>query len=107
MELTREDTIRLILDRDKAVCRALVHLYNRQTRDEQISENTRYHNERGFTPADARMGTSMAEFYMRNGYLSSKQVAYWRRPNKKGVPRLAKYWRQLSEEAQKKAAQAA
>lgn len=85
------------------VGRALVHLKNRQVWDEQSAETTKYDNGRGFTPADARMGTSMAKFYERNRYLSSKQVAYWKRPNVKGTMRLAKYWAQLNEEAEKKA----
>ena len=41
------------------------------------------------------MGTSMAKFYERNGYLSAKQIAYWRKPDRTGTPRIAIYARQL------------
>ena len=89
-----------------AVGRALVHLRNRQTSDEVRSEQTKYHNERGFRPAHAKMGTNMADFYKRNGFLTPKQVAYWQRPadrfNPRSKPRITIYWRQLVEEAQKK-----
>ena len=85
-----------------AIGRALVLLNARQTYDEQQCEDTKYHNDRGFTPADAKMGTSMARQYSRYKRLSDRQIAYWRKPNKRGTPRIAKYWRQLLEEAQKK-----
>ena len=42
--------VELLKTNDKAVCRALVLLNERQTRDEQASENTKYNNGRGFRP---------------------------------------------------------
>lgn len=104
MQLTKESIIELLAKNDKAIARALIVLKNRQNVDEQISETTKYQNNRGFRPCHARMGTSMAKFYERYGYLSSKQIAYWRRTDKNGNMRLAIYWRQLIEEAEKKAA---
>jgi hypothetical protein len=86
-----------------AVGRALVHLLNRQTREEAASNTTKNYNQRGFTPADARMGSIHAKYYIKNGHLLHWQVAYWLKPNAKGTLRLAKYWAQLNEEAQKKA----
>ena len=88
-----------------AIGKALVHLYNRQTSDEQRTEDTKYNNGIGFTPADARMGTSMATFFQRRGYLTPKQIAYWRKPNAKGTPRILKYKKQLLEEALRKQAE--
>ena len=79
--------------------RALQHLTERQTVAEQAMEATVNDNGIGFTPADARMGTSMAGFYTKRGYLSPKQIAYWIRPNAKGVMRVAKYHKQLNEVA--------
>ena len=65
------DSIRnLLATNDKAVARALLALNARQTADEQITQHTRHDNGRGFRPCHARMGTSMAKFYERNGYLS-------------------------------------
>lgn len=101
MNLTGTDIVRMLETNDKAVARALVVLYERQTDDEKVGENTRHHNNRGFRPCHARMGTSMAKFYLRNGYLSPKQIAYWRKQGKEGM-RISIYWRQLLDAAYKK-----
>jgi hypothetical protein len=91
-----KDTIaNLLKTNDKAVARAIVVLNERQTAAEQATEFTINNNGVGFTPADAAMGTSMAKFFLRNGYLSPKQLAYWRKPNVRGVPRICKYAGQL------------
>ena len=89
----------LLQNNYKAIIRALIVLNERQTRDEQASEDTKYNNGVGFTPADAKMGTSMAEFYARRGYLTDKQLAYWKKPNRKGVWRICKYAGQLLDAA--------
>ena len=94
----------LIATNDKAVIRALILLNERQTSDEQNSEHTKYLNGRGFKPCHARMGTSMVKFFSARGYLSPKQIRYWRVTDKNGDMRLAIYWRQLAEEAERKAA---
>ena len=101
---TKAEIVALLARNDKAVGRALIVLNERQTADEQRAEDTKYDNGVGFTGADARMGTSMAGFFSRNGYLSVKQLAYWRKPNVRGVPRIAKYATQLLEIANAKAA---
>ena len=67
MTLTAEAIVNLLATNDRAVGRALVVLRNRQTADEQISESTKHHNNRGFRPCHARMGTSMANFFERAG----------------------------------------
>ena len=100
--LNKESIVQLLATNDKAIARALVVLNERQTRDEQLSEDTRYLNGEGFTPADARRGTSMATFFTARGYLSPKQLAYWRKPNVRGVARIAKYAGQLLEIAKAK-----
>jgi len=83
-----------------AIGRALVHLKNRQTEDEQRSKETRVHNGRGFQPVHAEIGTSMAEFYEKRGFLSPKQVAYWQKETLKvKKPRICRYAGQLVEEA--------
>ena len=106
MNLTGTDIVNLLRTNDKAIARALIVLKDRQTADEQASESTRHLNGRGFRPCHARMGVSMAKFYERNGYLSPKQLAYWRKEGKEGM-RIAIYWRQLLEAAKEKAARAA
>lgn len=100
--LTKPIISDLLLTNDKAVARALVVLNDRQTADEQASKDTRILNGMGFKPCHARMGTSMAQFFQKYGYLSPKQLAYWRKPDASGAPRLACYWKQLAEAAQAK-----
>lgn len=107
MSLTKSEITQLLLTNDKAVCRALVVLNDRQTYDEQRSENTKHLNGRGFRPCHAHMGTSMAKFYQRNGYLSPRQIGYWRVKMACGNPRLAIYWQQLVEAAEEKRQKAA
>lgn len=102
--LTKDAIIKLLETDDRAVARALVVLTARQTDDEKAQENTRYLNGRGYRPCHARMGTSMSTFFERRGYLSPKQIAYWRVREKTGTMRIANYAGQLLEEAQLKAA---
>jgi len=104
MILTRESIINLLETNERAVGRALVVLTERQTYDEQENKDTKYNNGVGFTPADARMGVSMGKYYTKYGKLSEKQLAYWRKPNTKGVPRICKYWSQLIDAAKEKQA---
>jgi hypothetical protein len=98
--------VELLKTRDAAVARALVVLTERQTADEQRQESTKHLNGQGFRPCHARMGTSMANFFLRNGYLSPKQIAWWRAPQKDGKMRIAIYAGQLLEIAQSKARKA-
>jgi hypothetical protein len=102
---TKSSIREMLATNDVAVCRALVALNERQNKDEQIEENTKYLNGRGFRPCHARMGTSMANFYTARGYLSAKQIAYWRRQDKSGNTRIGIYAGQLLEVAAEKAAQ--
>jgi hypothetical protein len=100
---TVESIRALLRNNDRAVARALVALTARQTTDEQRDETTKYRNDVGFMPCDARRGTSMARFYQRYGYLTPKQVAYWRCARKNGKQRIESYAAQLLEIAQQRA----
>ena len=106
--LSKTQLVTLITRNDQvavhAIGRALVHLFNRQTRDEQAANQTRDHNCRGFTSADARQGCIHAKYYIKHGTLLPWQVRYWLKADRKGNLRLGKYWRQLAEEASRKAA---
>ena len=96
---------RLVQDDAEAediVSRCFVKLW--KSEHEIKSEETINRNGMGFRPCHARMGTSMATFAEKNGFLSGKQVAYWRKRDKSGNMRIGIYWRQLMEAAQKKAA---
>lgn len=104
MYLTKQAIVDLLRTNDKAIARALVVLNERQTSDEQVSEETRHRNNRGFRPCHARMGTSMANFYLKRGFLSPKQLDYWRRIMPKGNMRIEIYAGQLLEVAKQKSA---
>jgi hypothetical protein len=101
---TKTDIVNLLRTNDRAVARALVVLTERQTATEQASEATINCNGEGFRPCHARMGTSMAQFYNRRGYLSPKQIAYWRHPQKNGQTRIEVYAGQLLDIALARAA---
>ena len=103
MAHTVESIRNLLATNDKAVARALLALNERQTHIEQEVQRTTNLNGMGFRPCHARMGTSMAKFYERNGYLSPKQIAYWRKTDRSGAMRIGIYARQLLEVAQEKA----
>jgi hypothetical protein len=100
--LNREYIVSLLEKSDKAVCRALVVLNNRQTADEQNQEITKYRNLQGFRPCHARMGTSMATFYSERGFLSKKQIAWWRHVTPSGKMRIEVYASQLLNIAKEK-----
>ena len=109
MQLTKENIVNLLATNDKAVGRALMVLTERQTIDEREAKDTKYRNGVGFTPADSKVGVSMGQQFQNRNFLTAKQIAYWRKPNSKGVMRVAKYWAQLLDAAKEKqaAAQAA
>jgi hypothetical protein len=102
MNLTGTDIVNLLKTNDKAIARALVVLKNNQTADEQSDETTKHQNGKGFRPAHAKVGTSMAKFYEKNGYLTEKQIGYWRKEGKQGM-RISIYWKQLLSAAREKA----
>jgi hypothetical protein len=95
MTHTVESIKNLLRTNDKAVARALVALYKRQTEDEQNTESTRHSNGEGFTAAHASIGSSMAKFYLENNFLTKKQIDYWRKPTEKRGMRIELYANQL------------
>ncbi len=100
--LNRESIIKLLETNDLAVARAVVVINRNQTADEQASKLTKHHNGMGFRPVHAVLGTSCATYFQRNGFLSAKQIAYWRKRDRKGNMRIGIYSRQLIEAAQAK-----
>lgn len=105
--MNKESIVELLRTNDRAVARALVVLNDRQTQDEQQVQGTKYQNGRGFRPCHARMGAAMAQFFTRRGYLTEKQVAYWRKLDRAGNMRIGIYADQLLEEAKAKKAREA
>lgn len=100
---TRDEIIPMLLQSDKAVGRALLAIYERQTQDEQSAGTTKYHNGVGFSAFDAEIMTSMARFYRKNESLTPKQLAWLRAcPGKQKTPRIGKYAGQLADIANAK-----
>ncbi len=86
-----------------AVGTALMRITENQTLDEVRSQTTKYGNGIGFTGVHGKIGTSMANFYAKNGFLTPKQIQYWTTPiGKKNRPRILIYKNQLLEFAKKK-----
>ena len=100
---TADEIREKLLTDDRWLARALVALNERQTWDEQRDEATRYHNEQGFTGGHAKRGTSMARFYETRGFLTPKQIAYWRKVTPSGRMRIEIYCGQLLRIAKEKA----
>jgi len=102
MTLTVETIREKLMTDDRWLYRALVALNERQTPDERRDETTKYHNEKGFRPAHAKRGTSMAQFYLRTGFLTAKQKAWWRATTDCGKTRIGIYAGQLLKVAQER-----
>jgi hypothetical protein len=61
-DFTRTQIDNLLNTSDRAVERAMIVLFERQTEDEKSSADTRHDNSRGFNCTDARAGTRFARF---------------------------------------------
>lgn len=80
---------------EHVVGRALMVIFYNQTADEASSNDTKEQNGIGFTGADARGGSITAKYYIKHQRLEDWMVDNWTRRNSNGVPRLAKYHKQL------------
>ena len=104
MAHTVESIRQLLRTNDRAVGRALLALNARQTADEQQAEATKYHNEQGFKPCHAKRGTGMAKFYAKTGFLTPRQLAWWRAVTPSGKSRIEVYAAQLLRVAEENSA---
>ena len=57
-----------------------------------------------YPPADARVGSITAKYYIKNKKLLDWQMEQWTAANDKGRLRLEKYFRQIAEEVSAKKA---
>jgi len=71
---TRTEIEAMINDNDRAVERAMVAIWERQTADEQETQGTRHHNGRGFAAWSARSGTYYAEWVRSGRRLTGKHL---------------------------------
>lgn len=80
----------LILTSDDMVKASVKKLYTYQTKSEQEHKDTHELNKVGFNAYDAPFLSSVAEFYIKNGFLSSKQIMYTRKKLIKYIGQLTK-----------------
>ena len=85
------DKMKEILNKyDDQVCKAIVKLYDYQTYDEQICQDTHEQNGVGFNGVDAPILSSFAEFYKKTGFLTPKQLVIARKKIMKYAGQLCK-----------------
>lgn len=85
---TKDAIQHLLRTNDKAVGRALLQIYARQTQAEQRCKDTQEDNGVGFTGVDGQFLSDVAERYKKYPMLTPKQMAIVR-------PKMLKYWKQL------------
>lgn len=76
---TREEIETLVTTNDRAVERAMVSIWERQTADEQSTETTRHSNGVGFSGWTARSGTYYAGWVRSGRRLTGKHLDKARR----------------------------
>jgi hypothetical protein len=92
----RESINRLLMTNDRAVERALLAIYARQTSSEQVMLQTTDANSIGFSGVDAEIFSSFVQKrLLSGGHLSPAQMAVCRKTNKDGWCRIGKYHKQL------------
>lgn len=91
---TENEIVNLLRTNNRAVEKAIVAIYNRQTADEKASHDTKHSNSVGFSGADARFGTYLAKWILKGNHLTGKFLA-------DGRELAVKYRKQLLDEATK------
>lgn len=86
---TEAEIKELVQTNDTVLYRALKKLYDCQTEGELVSKDTHEANGAGFNKIDAGFMTSVCEFLIKNGFLTSKQKAVVRK-------KIIKYTKQLT-----------
>jgi hypothetical protein len=90
---TKDSIQSLLATSDRAVERALVQIYHRQTLDEKKAGDTSEHNGVGFTGIDGEFLSDVAAKCIKYNGLTAGQLKAVR-------PKMMKYWKQLMEIAE-------
>lgn len=93
---TAEEIKDIILRNDRQLCLSIVQIYNCQTDDEKLYKETSHDNGIGFNGVDGYILSSFAEFYLKNDYLTKRQLEIARK-------KMPKYSKQLAVLANKQA----
>lgn len=104
--VTKDSMIKVINEREiqflsKYVGRALLAIFNRQTKYEKLNNCTQAHNNIGFSGTDAYSGSLCAKYFRKHNRLEEWMIRKWIR-NERNSPRITKYWKQLNEIANEK-----
>ena len=78
----------LLTNNNRAVERAMLVLFARQTNDEQACGDTRHRNGRGFSASDAKVGTYMAKWVQGGKHLTGSRLERARAMSQKYVGQL-------------------
>jgi len=87
---TQDEIKNLLLTNDQACTKALIRLFERQTDEEALNEQTVVLNSRGFNAFDAKILTSLARWILSGKLLTKRQIELIRK-------RIIKYTRQLTD----------
>lgn len=102
---TKEEICAMLNSSDKAIVRAVIALYNKQTNQEKEENATIVHNSVGFSGGDGMIGTFhgnyIKKYGIERGYVREKIIPYWKQLNPKGKMRIEKYAGQLTKIANK------
>lgn len=74
MNHTPESIKDLLSKNDRAVERAILAIYGRQTLDEQAMGDTRHYNGIGFSGAHANLGSYLARWLLKGNHLTGKHL---------------------------------
>ena len=85
---TKEQILNLIDSNDLAVERGVLAIFNRQTYDEQKTENTSHFNHIGFSSADAKRLSYYAKWILSGKHLSGHHLEIARKRIKKYIKQL-------------------
>jgi hypothetical protein len=88
---TKDEIATLLMTRDAAVERALLHLHAHQLSDEQVGRFTKHDNKVGFNKMDAGFGSRLAEWLESGKKFSPKQSAAARKLVMKYAGQLARF----------------
>ena len=71
---TKDEIKGLIVNRDDAVIKGMLRIYDLQTESEKVFGDTHEHNGVGFSGVDGGIMSSFVEFYNKTNFLSYKQM---------------------------------
>lgn len=104
MSLTKEELYKLLDSNPGAVARAIEVIYDRQEEDEKVVRDAVHTNSVGFNKPDSKLGTTLGKT-IKAGLVYGKSYAKCLNDYdvKRGRKMIKKYWKQILEEAERKA----